>query len=218
MSTPRGKFIVFEGPDRAGKSTLLNIVSGRLKWAEIPHACVRLPSARNAVGSACNAMLRGTTPAPRKVRPLLFLTDMVWICQEELEPTLAAGKHVLCDRYTLSTWVYQMDIWAEPALRDVLGVLSGSLLAPDVLFFVDAPDALLDARLEIETEQHVLHNKVEQQCRYRSRYRHFVEHGVAHGMAHPVNRILGIPAEVIDGSKTSAEMADTVMGILSLNL
>ena len=40
----------------------------------------------------------------------LFLADRILLYHTEITPTLAAGRHVVCDRYTLSNYAYQAPV------------------------------------------------------------------------------------------------------------
>ncbi len=104
-SSPRGKFITLEGVDGAGKSTHLDWVVAQLRGAGLDVLQTREP---------------GGTPLAEKLRELL-LHDAMRLDTETLlmfagrcehvhaviEPALAAGKWVVCDRFTDATYAYQ---------------------------------------------------------------------------------------------------------------
>ncbi len=108
--TSRGQFISFEGGEGCGKSTQVKLLSQALTGRGIDHIVTREP---------------GGTPLAEKIRPLLveaqetqedwnplaetllFLAARVQHVREKLEPALAAGQWVICDRFTDSTLVYQ---------------------------------------------------------------------------------------------------------------
>jgi len=108
--TTRGQFITFEGGEGCGKSTQVKLLSQALTQRSIDHIVTREP---------------GGTPLAERIRPLLveaqsteedwqplaetllFLAARVQHVQEKIEPALAAGQWVICDRFTDSTLVYQ---------------------------------------------------------------------------------------------------------------
>ncbi len=110
FSSPKkqGIFITFEGGDGAGKTTQIRLLSEKLQAYHLPHLVTREP---------------GGTPSSEKIRALLVkgspegwdgiseaflvaaarrehLRNLIW-------PALQAGKWVLCDRFSDSTFAYQ---------------------------------------------------------------------------------------------------------------
>ena len=73
---------------------------------------------------------------------LLFAADRRDHLRREIEPALAAGTDVVCDRYLLSSLAYQ----AEEAERDWVGELARDLRAPDLTLLLDLPVAVAAAR------------------------------------------------------------------------
>ena len=101
----RGRFITFEGIDGAGKSSHIEALA---EWA----------SARGA--EVVLAREPGGTPLAEKLRALFLheamdpLTEALLVfaarrdhLREVIEPALARGAVVLCDRFTDSTFAYQ---------------------------------------------------------------------------------------------------------------
>ncbi|MBB5022178.1 dTMP kinase [Desulfurispira natronophila] len=102
-----GVFITFEGPDGAGKTTQLQRLSRHLQQLGTEHICTREP---------------GGTPTAERIRTLIFDPEVQLVpdaelllfaaaraqhVQECIAPALEQGRWVLCDRFTLSTLVYQ---------------------------------------------------------------------------------------------------------------
>ncbi len=95
----RGMFIVFEGPDSCGKSTASKAVAQRLValWTSEP--------TDGQVGVLTRA--RSVELSPDELA-LLFTADRMVHVRTVIEPALASGRDVVCDRYKLSTYVYQL--------------------------------------------------------------------------------------------------------------
>lgn len=104
----RPLFITFEGLDGSGKSTHLRRASAWLEARGIPHIVTHEPG-----GTPLGDALRTIFLDPRwgavdgTVELLLVFASRRQHLHEVIEPALAAGRHVLCDRFTDSTRAYQ---------------------------------------------------------------------------------------------------------------
>jgi dTMP kinase len=100
-------FIAFEGGEGSGKSTqIIRLRDGLLQQGHRVFATYE-PGA-TAVGKAIRTLLLETDEriTPRS-EALLFAADRAHHVQTEIRPKLAAGYHVLCDRYVDSSIAYQ---------------------------------------------------------------------------------------------------------------
>jgi len=136
MST--GRFISFEGIDGAGKTTHIDALE-RL-WREAGHEVVRT---REPGGTALAEKLRGLflhdAMDPLTEALLVFAGRRDHI-KQVIEPALARGAWVLCDRFTDATFAYQgggrgFDLKVLTQLED--WVQSG--LQPDLTLLFDLP-------------------------------------------------------------------------------
>lgn len=101
-------FITFEGLDGSGKSTHLGRVARRLAARGVPHFVTHEPGGTELGRALRRVFLDGTwNIADGGVEALLLFADRRLHLLELIEPTLTAGSHVLCDRYTDSTLAYQ---------------------------------------------------------------------------------------------------------------
>ena len=104
----RGSFITLEGADGCGKSTQAALLAGAL--ASAGREVVRL---REPGGTAISEKIRGLLldPANAEMVPecelLLYEASRAQLTREVIEPALARGAIVLCDRYYDSTYAYQ---------------------------------------------------------------------------------------------------------------
>lgn len=105
---PRPLFITFEGLDGSGKSTHLRRASAWLEERGLPHIVTHEPGG-TPLGDAVRAIFLdprwGTVDGT--VELLLVFASRRQHLIEVIEPALAAGRHVLCDRFTDSTRAYQ---------------------------------------------------------------------------------------------------------------
>jgi dTMP kinase len=105
---PRGVFITFEGLDGSGKTTQINRLSVWLKERGYTSLLTRQPGG-TATGDRIRALAldsRSSPLAPMAEMALMF-ADRAQAIAEVIEPALAAGRIVLCDRFTDSTEAYQ---------------------------------------------------------------------------------------------------------------
>jgi len=102
-----GFFLVIEGPEGAGKSTLSLGLVQRMRALGLDPVSVREPGGTPAAEAVRAAFL---DPANRFAPH----TELLYICaarahlvQEVIRPALESGRPVVCDRYELSTLAYQ---------------------------------------------------------------------------------------------------------------
>lgn len=107
-SVPR--FLVFEGIDGSGTTTQRTRVAERLRARGHRVHETREPS-DGRIGELTRALLAVVPGQPRTVDAaglaLLFAADRLEHLAREIEPALARGEIVICDRYVVSSWVYQ---------------------------------------------------------------------------------------------------------------
>jgi dTMP kinase len=139
----RGRFITLEGGEGAGKSTNLAFVRGYLERAGVELLATREP---------------GGTPLAEQIRALLLevrdepvagLTELLLMfaaraqhLAQVIEPALARGAWVLCDRFTDATYAYQgAGRGLDRATIALLEHLVHGHLQPDLTLYLDlAPD------------------------------------------------------------------------------
>jgi dTMP kinase len=105
MTVARGRFIVFEGIDGAGKSSYLQDAISALAAAGKNPLLTREPGG-TPLGESLRALLLNEPMTPETECMLMFAARQQHI-QQVIEPALAAGRWVLSDRFTDSTYAYQ---------------------------------------------------------------------------------------------------------------
>lgn len=139
----RGRFIVFEGGEGTGKSTQ----AARL--AEELDALLTFEPGATAVGVRLRElMLSGDSEMDDRAEALLMAADRAQHVAEVVEPALAAGRHVVCDRYIGSSVAYQgYGRGLDPDMvRAVSGWAAGGLW-PDLTLLLVVPDDEAQARI-----------------------------------------------------------------------
>lgn len=103
-----GFFVTFEGLDGSGKTSHLKRVAAALAALGVHHGVTHEPG-----GTPFGNALREVFLSPKHhaadgvVEVLLVFAGRRQHLIERIEPALAAGRHVLCDRFTDSTVAYQ---------------------------------------------------------------------------------------------------------------
>src|SRR5262249_44468634 len=106
--TPRGRFITFEGLDGCGKTTQLEKLGKVLRKDGHRFVATREPGGTPAGEVIRNLLLdTATTGLSPWTELCLMFTSRVQHLAEIIEPTLAKGDILLCDRFTDSTEAYQ---------------------------------------------------------------------------------------------------------------
>lgn len=104
----RGKFITFEGCDGCGKSTQLKKLSEYLKEKGVAHVFTREPGGGKISEQIREILLNGKNDEMTdECEALLYAAARVQHLQDRVEPALAEGKLVICDRYIHSSYAYQ---------------------------------------------------------------------------------------------------------------
>jgi dTMP kinase len=141
-------FVSFEGLDGSGKSTHLERASRWLAGRGIEHLVTHEPGG-TVIGAAIREVFldrRHGAMDPR-VELLLVFAARRQNLVERIEPALARGHHVLCDRWTDSTIAYQGYGRGVP-LADIAEVERLATLGrrPDLTLYFDLPAERARAR------------------------------------------------------------------------
>lgn len=104
----KGRFITFEGGEGTGKSTQARRLAAVLKDKGIACVVTREPGGSPGAEEIRNLVLKGD---PARWSPLsealLFYAARADHTERTIKPTLDAGKWVICDRYSDSSYAYQ---------------------------------------------------------------------------------------------------------------
>ena len=100
-------FVTFEGLDGSGKSTQLELAARRLEAGGVPLAVTHEPGGTAFGRRIRELFLDHSAPPDPIIEALLLFASRRQNLLEVIEPALAAGRPVLCDRFTDSTLAYQ---------------------------------------------------------------------------------------------------------------
>lgn len=153
-------FIAIEGLDGSGGTTQVRMLCEKLG----AHS-TREPS-DNPVGKLIRAALADKALLGDGVLPYLFAADRQDHLEKEILPMMAAGRHVVTDRYYHSSLAYQS--LAMP-LEEVLA-LNRRFRAPDITFYLDLPVEKCLERIEARGGQRDRFETLEQLRRVEQAY------------------------------------------------
>lgn len=140
MDDGRGKFITLEGLEGVGKTTNRQFVESLLDDANIPFVGTREPGG-TALGESLRELVLSADGQMLDVTELLLMTaSRVEHVARIIEPALAAGQWVLCDRFLDASIAYQGAGRQLGVARVVeLHRLMGVTLEPDLTILLDMP-------------------------------------------------------------------------------
>jgi dTMP kinase len=144
----RGFFLVVEGPEGAGKTTLAAGLGERLGASGDEPVLVREPGG-TTIAERVRGVLLDPDLAMGPVSELfLFLAARADLVSTVIRPALAAGRTVLADRFQLSTQAYQCGgRGLDPALFQEANRAATGGLEPDLTLVLDLPPELGFARI-----------------------------------------------------------------------
>ena len=148
----RGRFITLEGIDGAGKSSHLEFVCAQVRARGHEAVLTREPGG-TPVGEAVRAIVLERPMHPRTEALLMFAARAEHVAAV-IEPALAAGRWVVCDRFSDATFAYQCGGRGLPR-EFVVGLerLVHPGLQPDATFLFDLEPALACERQRARARQ-----------------------------------------------------------------
>ena len=144
----RGVFITLEGADGCGKSTQASLIADALEASGREVVRLREPGG-TPISEKVRALL--LDPANDEMVPecelMLYEASRAQLTRQVIEPALARGAVVLCDRYYDSTYAYQAGGRAlDDALVRRANLLGSCGVAPDRTLVFDLEPAVAYAR------------------------------------------------------------------------
>lgn len=101
----RGKIIVIEGTDKAGKGSQSRMLAETLKASGKICVILNFPDYTTPIGMEIRAFLEGKRDYPSEVKHLLFSANR-WEKKKEIESMLKNGTIIIMNRYWQSNLVY----------------------------------------------------------------------------------------------------------------
>ena len=207
----RGRLIVFEGVEGAGKTTQIKLLAERLATAGITARGVREPGGTPVGDDIREILLHPEKDITAATEALLFMASRAELVERELGPALAEGVVILVDRFFLSTYAYQVAGRGLPEaeIRAANRLATGGLV-PDLTLLLDVSAAQglgrADARGKrdrIEKSGDEFHQRV------NDAFRQFANPAwqASHPECGPIN--------LIDGAGTETTVHERLVSILA---
>jgi dTMP kinase len=197
-------FVVFEGGDGSGTTTQLGLLRERFdsgKDAALPLLYNTFEPTDGPVGKLIRSVLRGKATLLPETLARLFAGDRYEHLHtpEGIGRRCGRGELVVCDRYVLSSLVYQGISCGEELPRS----LNDSFPFPELTLFFDLDPELAQKRLEDRRVKEMYEN-LDFQVQVRERY-----HRVLDWYRNQEGRV-----EIIDASREPGEVAGMVWGLI----
>ncbi|MBI3831983.1 MAG: dTMP kinase [Planctomycetes bacterium] len=133
---------MLDGPDGAGKSTQVQLLTEQLAKRGIHSISLREPGGTTA-GEVIRSLLleRRQDKLTPVAETFLFEAARAQLVEEIVRPALQSGTWVICDRFTLSTLVYQGYAGGvDPKAIELMSKVATGGLQPDLylVLWVDA--------------------------------------------------------------------------------
>ncbi len=172
----RGKFIVFEGVDGSGKTTISRMLQDKMEENKlaIHHTC---EPTRNPVGALIRKIITRQVATNEQTIGALFLADRLDHIQHPeygMLQYLENGEHVISDRYYYSSYAYHVPHlsldWVINANK-----LCADLLRPDLVLFLDIPVEETLRRIADNRDSNDLFETEERLTQVRNNYKEAIE-------------------------------------------
>src|SRR3989344_4774862 len=166
----RGKFIVIEGGDGAGKDTQIDLLKKTL--GEKGFVYTRDPGGTE-LGMKLREILQYGEKVAKETELLLFLASRAQLVQEVILPAINKGKHVICNRFDPSTIAYQIYARERRGLENLVraaSVFARGEAHPDLVIYLDVTpevglargDTRGEKKTRFEREELAFHERVKE--------------------------------------------------------
>jgi len=171
MSEQRGRFIVFEGIDGAGKTTQISLLEAKFR-AEGRRVMVTAEPTVSVTGGLLRDALGGISKRTAGEMAAMFVLDRIFHNVSPvngIEKMLADGVDVICDRYYYSSLAYQGSETDEKWVRD-MNLNCPEIRRPDVCIFLDLTPEQSMARIDCGRVTHEIYETTERLTRVRNQF------------------------------------------------
>lgn len=179
-------FIALEGIDGSGTTTQAQALRQALENRGLSVTCTAQPST-GSMGKLARSMLgdhESKLPHRGACLALTFAGDRLDHYDRVIAPALAQGDIVLCDRYLLSSWVYQsLDLPLDWVMK-----LNHFAPWPDLTLFLDLDAHTAHARVNARSGAQEIYDRLDLQKALAQSYRELAA-------SHADRNIVSIPGD-----------------------
>ena len=169
MIKTRGKLIVIDGIDGAGKTTQTDLLREYMKVNSVPAHHIKFPRYNSFYGNTAAKFLRGELGSFDEVSPylasLIFAMDRS-SAKEEIAGYLNSGIHIITDRYATSNMAHQGSKFSDERARKEfldwvfeLEYVQEKIPKEDIVLFLDMPAWIARDLLSSQIEKSYLKGK-----------------------------------------------------------
>ncbi len=142
-------FICLEGIDGSGKTTQARMLAAHL--GKTGDTILTIEPTKGGIGTFVHSLLKEVEGLDSRTRQLLFVADRAEHVLTTIEPAVRSGKHVVCDRYIMSTIVYGC---AGGLDEEWLMKLNSKFPEPDATLIIDvSADTAMDRIMDRQQER-----------------------------------------------------------------
>ena len=167
----RGRFIVFEGIDGAGKTTQIDLLTKYLQSKGRRVYRTAEPT-ESVSGGLLRDALSGVSKRTACEMAAMFVLDRIFHNVNSvngIEKMLADGVDVICDRYYYSSLAYQGSETDEKWVRD-MNLNCPEIRRPDVCICLDLTPEQSMARIDCGRVTHEIYETTERLTRVRNQF------------------------------------------------
>ena len=149
----KGIFIIFEGPDRSGKSTQAKLLVKWLKEKKHKIILTREPGGTKLSEDIRKILLNPNGNISSLSELLLYEAARAQHTSDIILPALKKGKVVISDRFTLASVAYQGYGRKLPIKTvETLNQIATGGLKPDIIIILNIPDRIFNERERLAEE------------------------------------------------------------------
>ena len=198
----KGKFIVFEGIDGAGKTTQIQLLAKRLRESGVDVDVSAEPTT-NESGKALRRALSGQDKKSYCEMAAMFVLDRIGH-NYEIRELVDAGKTVISDRYYYSSLAYQGQATDYNWVR-TMNIDCPDIRRPDVCIYLDLTPEESLKRISNGRESVEIYENLEKLTEVRASFYYTIED----------LRKDGEQIFIVDASRSIEEISDEIFNIVS---
>ena len=147
-----GHFIVIEGPNGVGKTHLAREIESHYV-GQMPITLTHEPHNDSPGGQYLKDVMSGLETCGEWELALRFAANRQWHLDNIIRPALqeTANGLIICDRYVISSLVYQTASRDDPKYHDIIR-MNKDLLKPDLVLWLDGTERSIRHKLHLRNK------------------------------------------------------------------